>query len=153
MFYDDILERFCIQNKVEARVVRFENPTRSVDEAAKTADVSKDDLVKTVVFFDEAVGCVACVVLGTDKVDTKKLKKLLKVKNLEFANPLEVLKMTGYPAGGVPPIGFPAKWFVDEKVLKKRYVLGGGGADTALLKIVPKELLRLNKPKVISITS
>jgi len=152
MFYDQELEKYLIQHKAEARMLRFTYQVRSIEEAEIAAKVSREDLIKTVIFFDEGFGCVACVVLGTQKVDMKKVKNLLKIKNLRFANAAEVLKLTGYPIGGIPPVGFIATFFVDSDVMTKKHVIGGGGSDMALVKITPHDIVHLSNATVADIS-
>jgi len=151
MFYDHNLEKYLIEHRVEGRILRFEGPVKTIEEAEKEAGVPKENLIKTIVFLAEELGCVACVVSGNQKVNTKKVKSLLRVKNLEIANAAEVLNLTGYPIGGVPPLGFEGRWFVDPAVLKKKEVVGGGGSANCLLKVVASEIVRCTGAAVESI--
>ena len=56
-----------------------------------------------------------------------------------------VLRLTGYPAGGVPPFGHatavPA--LLDAAVQRWEVIYGGGGDDHTLLRIAPAELARV----------
>jgi len=45
------------------------------------------------------------VISATEKMDSKKMKKALKVKSLRFATEVEVLEVTGCRPGAVPPFG------------------------------------------------
>ena len=152
MFYDEMLQKYLIENKAEARMLYFKHPVRSIEEAESAAKVNRNELIKTVIFLDEEIGCIACIVLGTQKVDIKKVKNLLKIKNLKFANAAEVLNLTGYPIGGVPPVGYPGRFFIDPKVMQKKYVISGGGSDKTLLKIVPHEIVRLTNADIVDIS-
>jgi len=63
------------------------------------------------------------------------------------ATPDVVLDVTGYPAGGVAPLGLPdgLPVIVDVKVAALPVAFGGGGQDDILLRLRPAEIIRLNR--------
>lgn len=63
----------------------------------------------------------------------------------------DVQKLTGYPAGGVPPHGFNAIWVMDEKVTTMDRVLAGGGTIYSLLLTTPDELIEKNNPIIMNV--
>lgn len=66
-----------------------------------------------------------CIVSGHKKIDLKKIKKLLGVKNASLAHPDEVLEKTGCKVGTVPP--FPSllglDGFADTEILENEHVV------------------------------
>jgi prolyl-tRNA editing enzyme YbaK/EbsC (Cys-tRNA(Pro) deacylase) len=113
-------------------VVKLEVPVRTVREAARAAGVGEDKIIKTIV-----VNCGgefrAYILRGTKRLDVKSL-------GCRLATPEEVLSVTGYPVGGVPPVlGIPV--FIDEELLSEDYVYGGGGDDHSLLRFRPRDLV------------
>jgi prolyl-tRNA editing enzyme YbaK/EbsC (Cys-tRNA(Pro) deacylase) len=113
-------------------VVKLEVPVRTVREAARAVGVGEDKIIKTIV-----VNCGgefrAYILRGTKRLDVKSL-------GCRLATPEEVLSVTGYPVGGVPPVlGIPV--FIDEELLSEDYVYGGGGDDHSLLKFRPRDLV------------
>lgn len=113
-------------------VVKLEVPVRTVREAARAVGVGEDKIIKTIV-----VNCGgefrAYILRGTKRLDVKSL-------DCRLATPEEVLSVTGYPVGGVPPVlGIPV--FIDEELLSEDYVYGGGGDDHSLLKFRPRDLV------------
>jgi len=56
----------------------------------------------------------------------------------------EVLNITGYKVGGVPPI-LDIKVLIDKRVMNKEYVYGGGGNEHTLLKIKPQDIVKINR--------
>ena len=66
-------------------------------------------------------------------------------KQIKLADAETVLRLTGYPAGGVPPFGHPAPLLtlLDRAVLAWDAVYGGGGDDRTLLRVAPGELARV----------
>ena len=113
-------------------VVKLEVPVRTVREAARAVGVGEDKIIKTIV-----VNCGgefrAYILRGTKRLDVKSL-------GCRLATPEEVLSVTGYPVGGVPPVlSIPV--FIDEELLSEDYVYGGGGDDHSLLKFRPRDLV------------
>ena len=123
-------------------VVKLEVPVRTVREAARAVGVGEDKIIKTIV-----VNCGgefrAYILRGTKRLDVKSL-------GCRLAAPEEVLSVTGYPVGGVPPVlNIPV--FIDEELLNEDYVYGGGGDDHSLLKFRPRDLVErgLAEPVVL----
>jgi len=113
-------------------VIALQIPVRTVREAARAVGVGEDKIIKTIV-----VNCGgefrAYILRGTKRLDVKSL-------GCRLATPEEVLSVTGYPVGGVPPVlGIPV--FIDEELLSEDYVYGGGGDDHSLLKFRPRDLV------------
>lgn len=113
-------------------VVKLEVPVRTVREAARAVGVGEDKIIKTIV-----VNCGgefrAYILRGAKRLDVKSL-------GCRLATPEEVLSVTGYPVGGVPPVlGIPV--FIDEELLSEDYVYGGGGDDHSLLRFRPRDLV------------
>ena len=77
-------------------VVKLEVPVRTVREAARAVGVGEDKIIKTIV-----VNCGdefrAYILRGNKRLDVKSL-------GCRLATPEEVLTVTGYPIGGVPPV-------------------------------------------------
>ena len=113
-------------------VVKLEVPVRTVREAARAVGVGEDKIIKTIV-----VNCGrefrAYILRGTKRLDVKSL-------GCRLATPEEVLSVTGYPVGGVPPVlNIPV--FIDEELLNEDCVYGGGGDDHSLLRFKPRVLV------------
>jgi prolyl-tRNA editing enzyme YbaK/EbsC (Cys-tRNA(Pro) deacylase) len=113
-------------------ILKLEVPVRTVKEAARAVGVSEDKVVKTIV-----VNCGgefrAYILRGNKRLDLKSL-------GCRLATPEEVLTVTGYPIGGVPPVlNIPV--FIDEELLNEDYVYGGGGDDHSLLRFKPRVLV------------
>jgi len=86
---------------------------------------------------DEAV---IAIVDGASSVDLKRVEKLVG-KRVRVAGREEVLRLIGFPAGGVPPVGHNCKVILDERVLENEKVYGGGGDEKHLLLIPPSEII------------
>ena len=95
--------------------------------------------IKSVVFVTKSGHGLICVVQGTKRVDFQKIQKIIG-ETINTASPDEVLKYTGYKAGGVPPLSTGLKTIIDENVLKLRECYAGGGTDTHLIRISPDDI-------------
>jgi len=91
---------------------------------------------------------VVCIVKGEDRASAKRAAKALGIERPRLATAEEMLEKTGYPAGGIPSFGYPAVFFIDQKVMEKAVVYSGGGSENSLVKISPKELQRASKGRV-----
>ena len=54
---------------------------------------------------DRGGRCVLVVACGNARVDVQRVEALTGIVGLKLAKPDVVLAMTGYPAGGTPPMG------------------------------------------------
>lgn len=145
--YEKLVD-FIGQNNINAEHLIFQTSCHSVEEAALSANATPDQFVKNVCIINEANGneLIVCIVPGNKRLDMKKLAVIIGVpiKKLRFAISDEILQKTGYPMGGTPSFGYPARFFIDNGVLTKTIVYSGGGSQNALTKISPLEIIRVN---------
>lgn len=151
---DEDLEGYLKKNGVEARFFKFEEHTMTVDAAVSRLGVSRERIVKSILFIDDAGLPVLGLVSGDKMVDEKKLARACGAKKVRRANPVEVKEFTGYEVGAVPPVGHKTqiRTFIDEKVMGFEKVVGGGGKINMLLEIDPAEIRRLTKGEVVDIS-
>jgi prolyl-tRNA editing enzyme YbaK/EbsC (Cys-tRNA(Pro) deacylase) len=142
----DALLEFCKLNKDQIERMVFDQPVRSVQQAVEVSGYPKSNFIKTVLLRHKSEGNYICTVItGGSKVDKKVLQDGVNPKRWRLATPEEVLEVTGFPVGGVPPVclGSVVKIYVDPRVLTREYVIGGGGTANSLLKLNP-ELIKEN---------
>ena len=62
---------------------------------------------------------------------------------------------TGYPTGGIPPVGHKKKLpvFLDEGLISKEYVWCGGGARSKLVRLRTKDIVKLSAATVCDIAT
>ncbi|MHA1984364.1 MAG: aminoacyl-tRNA deacylase, partial [Candidatus Hodarchaeales archaeon] len=63
----------------------------------------------------------------------------------------EVLNLTGYEIGSVPPIGLNFPVIIDSSIVEKTIVYAGGGTTSSVLKISVEKLLELSNPIIADI--
>ena len=74
-------------------------------------------------------------------------------KQVKLADTATVLRLIGYPVGGVPPFGYVSAVpiLLDRAVLAWDVIYGGGGDDHTLLRIAPAELERVTEAKWVDL--
>jgi prolyl-tRNA editing enzyme YbaK/EbsC (Cys-tRNA(Pro) deacylase) len=89
---------------------------------------------------------------GTRRVDPRKLAARLQVgrKRVKLADADQVLDITGYAVGTVPPVGLktPMPAYMDPAVRQYEEIYAGGGGIDALLKMTTAELLRVSDAEI-----
>lgn len=150
------LAAYISQHGIEAKLVHPPHETPTVPLAAQAMQCSEEQIIKSLLFRvkrQEGEQLVLVITNGTAQVDRRKLATLFQVsqKRIKLAQPELVAQATGYPAGGVPPFGYPRPipTYLDRSVLGQPYVYGGGGDEHTLLRITPQELLRVTGAQVI----
>jgi prolyl-tRNA editing enzyme YbaK/EbsC (Cys-tRNA(Pro) deacylase) len=142
----DRLRAALIVLKLDARIVSPGTPMPTVPLAAAAVGCADDQIIKTVVFATPDGQAVIAIANGTRRIDRRQLASAAQVASLKLAQPDFVLDRTGYPAGGVSPIGIrdvDAPVIVDSAVLGQRIVFGGAGTENDLLEIETSQLLML----------
>ena len=142
----DRLRAAMIALKLDARIVSPGTPMPTVPLAAAAVGCTNDQIIKTVVFATPDGRAVIAIANGTRRIDRLRLAGAARVESLKLAKPEFVLDRTGYPAGGVSPIGIRdvhAPVIIDSAVLAQRIVFGGAGTENDLLEIETTELLAL----------
>jgi prolyl-tRNA editing enzyme YbaK/EbsC (Cys-tRNA(Pro) deacylase) len=136
-----MLEDFIEVNKLSAKIFFVPGKAGSSEQASNFVS-SKMPVVKSILLIDSQSEPLLVILLGKDKIDFAKIKKLLNVADVRLATPSEVLKITGYEVGGVPPISiYGVKTFIDKKVACLDEIVCGGGTPEHLMQIRVKEIM------------
>ena len=154
MLDDAYLERFIREHGLDAEVLRLGVKVRTVRQAARALSVPEDRIVKSILLMANELTPVLAIVGGDKRVDLRAVAEFLGVSRVRMAKPDEVLRVCGYVVGGLPPVGHkkPIATIIDEGVMEKPYVFGGGGTDECLLRIRPEDIKRLQHARVSKIT-
>lgn len=139
-----------------AEVISPGVPMPTVPLAAAAVGCTDDQIIKTVVFVTPDGQAIIGIANGTGRIDRAKLAAAAGVPKVRLADPDFVLERTGYPAGGVSPIGIrdpAARVFIDPSVTLQSHVYGGAGTEDDLLKLTPDELIRYGNGELSDITN
>lgn len=136
------LERHGRAEGLAFEIIELEREAPTAAAASEQIGCPVEDIVKTLLFEDDCI-VVAAVLAGSDRVDRRKLQRLTGSTALRLCSRDRVLQHTGYPPGGVAPMGFhrPTTVVIDRKVTRRQSVLAGGGTSRHLLRIAVDDLV------------
>ncbi|MCF8009682.1 MAG: YbaK/EbsC family protein [Clostridiales bacterium] len=99
---EDLVKCFAKYN-VKIDIYDFEVSTHTVGEAASALNVEEGQIAKSLLII---VGGqpMMFILAGDKKLDQTKLKRQFDVRKVKFADSDTVLKVSGFPVGGVPPL-------------------------------------------------
>jgi len=146
--YEARLADWIARHAVAGDLVRFAVRCHTVAEAAAAAGAAPEDLVKNICLIDASDRLIVAIVKGTDRVSTTRIGNLDGGVRPRLADPDEILARTGFPCGGTPSFGYPARFMIDPRVMEHAWIWTGGGSQRALVRIAPRELLRANGGEV-----
>jgi Cys-tRNA(Pro) deacylase len=148
------LQQFIDTHGIAATILPLDAHTATVSDAARALNVATAQIIKSLVFLTDG-NPLLVINNGMARVDRKKLAGFLGVgrKRVKFASADQALEMTGYVVGSMPPFGHrhKLKTLVDPAVTTLEVIFGGGGDLDAMLRVTPKELLRVTGAEVVSV--
>ena len=117
----------------------------TVTEAARAIGVAPELILKSLLFVTASGAAVLAIAAGTGKVNRSRLAAASGHTALSLADPDTVQRVTGYPVGGVAPVGHAeaVPVVIDQRVMALPLAYGGGGAEELLLAISPLDIQRL----------
>ena len=115
---------------VDAEFIAPGVPMPTVPLAARAIGVREEQILKSLLFRDRNGRLVLAIACGTGRVDRDRLAAVASLDRPRLADAATVLAATGYPAGGVPPVGHATDVAVvmDRKGAQLGVAYGGGGA-------------------------
>jgi prolyl-tRNA editing enzyme YbaK/EbsC (Cys-tRNA(Pro) deacylase) len=147
------LRAYLTEHGVAAQLVSSGVPMPTVPLAAAATGVHESQIIKSVLFQSASGEVILAIARGTARIDRVKLATVSGHMKLKLASPEIVLASTGFPAGGVAPIGHatPLVVVMDRHVLTEAFVYGGAGSETTLVEITPAQILALTGGQVADI--
>lgn len=124
---------------LQVDVKTLDQPTRTVSEAAAAVGCDDAQIAKTLVFVADG-DPVLVVASGAHRVDPDLLADVFDVAEIRQASPDEVRVATGYPVGGVSPLGCGIPIAFDEDLLGFDRVYAAGGDGNTLFEVDPRML-------------
>lgn len=96
----------------DSQVVELADSTRTSQEAAAAIGVEVGRIAKSLVFVVDGEPIVA-VLSGVDRLDVEKLRRMRGAVGVDRADADTVRAATGFPIGGVSPVGHDAVVVID----------------------------------------
>ncbi len=149
------LQQTITKQQIAARIVFLAEETPTVVSAAATLGVTPDSIGKSVLFWVDGKPWLI-IANGLRFIDHKKLADHLGVsrRRTKLASADEVLAITGFAVGTVPPFGHKTALptLIDQHVLSLTELYAGGGDINALIHLSTAELLRVVPAEVVQLT-
>jgi Cys-tRNA(Pro) deacylase len=141
------VQEFAAANGLQVRVLAMPQNTHTAEDAARALGTDLAHIAKSLLAHLSDGRFVLCILRGDQRLDRKKLCRAAGAKHMSLAKADDVLRVTGYPVGAVPP--FPLKSevpaYMDPQVLEVDMVYCGGGDVDALLEVPTEELARITR--------
>jgi prolyl-tRNA editing enzyme YbaK/EbsC (Cys-tRNA(Pro) deacylase) len=142
--YSDNLRNALVSKGIWHRFIEFDEPVRTVEEAARK--VPSDRIIKSIVLMGSDKKPILAILPAKNRISYKKIKTLLKVKDVRLAQPDEVLEQSGYPVGGVPPFNKITRILLDPTVQRNARSIAGGGDPDKLMELETRDMLEFLDP-------
>lgn len=143
------LTSFVTSKNLWHRLIEFGEPVKTVEQASRQIDAEK--IVKSIVMVDSDGNPILALVPAQRMVSHKKLKKFLDVRDVRLASYDEVLRFSGYLAGGVPPFNNIKRVIADPQILKNETIVVGGGDVDKLLEVRTKDVIEVSNAQIVDI--
>ena len=125
---------------LEVDVQRLERSTRTVSDAAEAVGCRESEIAKSIVFVADGEP-VVCIASGEHRVDLDLLADAIDAAEIRQASAEEVRAATGFPVGGVPPLGHEVPVVLDESLLRHARVWAAAGDGHSLFCVDPRQLV------------
>ena len=148
------LTGFLVSQKVYFEFLKKKS-TQHAHEASQASGVALSEIVKTLVFVDQDSKPIIAIVRGDHNVSRHKLEHCSNSKSVRLASDEAAKEATGYPTGGIPPVGHKKKLpvFLDKTLTGQEYVWCGGGTRAKLVRLRMEDIIRLNNATVCDIAA
>ena len=148
------LARFIAEHGIAAELIPMAVETPTVPAAAAALGVAPGQIIKSLLFLVRDAP-VLVIASGDAPVDRAAVAARFGAgkKQVKLADAATVLRVIGYPVGGVPPFGHATRVpvLLDVAVQPWEVIYGGGGDDRTLLRVAPAELARVTEAEWIEL--
>jgi Cys-tRNA(Pro) deacylase len=148
------LRAVLLEHNLDAEILSPGKPMPTVPLAAAAIGVREELILKSLLFVAADEAAVLVVANGPHRIDRQRLASCTGLRKPRLADAETVVRLTGYPAGGVAPVGHasPLRVLVDERAAALEVAYGGGGAEHLLLRIRPLDIVRLTGAEIADVT-
>lgn len=129
-----------------AQIRETEATIFTVSDASVAVGAPEEKILKSILLrVNHGKSFALALMSGVNRVDTKKVKRLLGASAVSFSDAESCVAWSGFRPGGVPPVGYPQQppTLLDEELFAYDVVWAAAGTDHAFFPISPEELLRV----------
>ncbi|MGV8172288.1 MAG: aminoacyl-tRNA deacylase [Candidatus Woesearchaeota archaeon] len=130
---------------------------RTSEDAAKIRGTNIGDAAKAIILKVQSKAgnydFIQAIIPANQRIDLKKLKRILDSKNVALASPDEVLERTGCTVGSVPPFGilFNIPMYMDESILRKDFIVFSAGTHNDSIQMNAQDYNNILTPNIVEI--
>ncbi len=119
--------------------------------SSKALGVDEHQVIKTLIFEDEAKRPLCILMHGDREVSAKNLARQLGCKEIGPCKPEIADKHSGYQVGGTSPFGLRRAMpiYLERTIAELPAIYINGGARGFLVELAPADLIRLLKPTLV----
>lgn len=148
--FAETLGRFLTSRGIWHRFIEFDEPVKTVEQAARKIDV--EQIAKSIILVDSNHLPLMAILPAKNRISYSKVKELVRVRDVRLADEKEVLAYSGYPVGGVPPFNTVKRALLDRQVLKNSTAIVGGGDINKLVELRTKDIVDTLNPIVADLS-
>jgi Cys-tRNA(Pro)/Cys-tRNA(Cys) deacylase len=117
-------------------------PAKTIEMAVVALGLKHSQIGKSLLIEVDEVPTVV-IIPGDRRLDVRKLKCLLNAGKIKFVDPDEVVNLTGYVLGSMPPVAHAKEMpvYVDVRLMLLPLIYTSGGPIDTVLKIKPQDLV------------
>jgi len=136
----------------DLQIILFNSSTHTSELAAQALGVTPAQIAKTLCFLADGRP-VLLTTCGDKRTDVKALARELGVKKVKFADAETVAAATGFPPGGVSPVGIlpGVPLYLDRSLWDFDIVYAAAGTANSALPISPDRLREITGAPVIDV--
>lgn len=140
------------RNKIEFQLIEHA-PVYTSKQAANVRGLNMSEGAKSLLLKTDKIFILA-ILPGDKKLDSKKLKRALGIKDLRFSTSEEVEKIMGCQVGACYPFGEPSKTktLVDKSLSLNEFISFNPGVHNKTIRIRWDDYQKLTQPKLLDIT-
>lgn len=137
--------KFLEKNKIKYQTIKHRTVYTAFDKS-QTLKVPQKIIAKVLVL--KMDGNLAIVLIAANKnLDLKSLKKVAKIKKIEFVSEKIIKnKFKGIKVGAIPPLGnlWQVPTFIDRSLTKEKEIIFSGGNYNFSIKVKTKDLAKIS---------
>jgi len=148
-----IVQNALCQKGLEFKVVELSASTRTANEAAATIGCQVGQIIKSILFTtQDNHKPILVLASGVNRVNEKMIEKEIGLKIIK-ADAEFTKNITGFPIGGVPPVGHKQiiDTYIDEDLLRFEELWAAAGTPNAVFRLQSADLIKLTDGKIVSI--
>lgn len=124
---------------LQVELKTLKESTATVAEAAAAIGCEPGQIAKSIVFVMDGEPVVV-VASGQHRIDREKVCEALDCAEGRQASADEVRAATGFPIGGIPPIGHGLPVVFDTALMEYEVIYAAGGDGNTLFEVAPRDL-------------